>query len=231
MKIYRDILQGSPEWSLLRSGIVTASEMDALVSPTGEVRKGAGVTTYVNQKVCEGWIGGPLPSVQGVFDMEQGKILEERAIPAFTFLTGIETERVGFVIGDDTRVGCSPDALCNAAGLECKAPRMDTHVGYILAGKLPAQYVAQVQTCMFVCNVDHWHFYSYRHSFPHLHLVIVRDEAYQEAINTAVNGFYKQYLDGIDKLTRLNGGPPKRSPLRAKILNPQPNEENIDINI
>ena len=35
MKIHRDIEQGSLEWMLIRSGKVTASEMSALVTPTG----------------------------------------------------------------------------------------------------------------------------------------------------------------------------------------------------
>lgn len=196
---------------ILRSGKITASEMDALVSPTGKVRESDGVTTYLNQKLCERWIGGPLPSLQGIFDMEQGKLLEERAKPAFTLHTGIEIQNVAFIETDDGRVGCSPDALIeDSCGVEIKCPRMDTHIGYLLAGTLPKQYIAQVQGSMHVTGFKQWHFFSFHRQFPPLHLVIDRDDDFQDAISEALEQFIPRLDDAMKRLEELNGGPPKR---------------------
>lgn len=237
MKIHSDIEQGSVDWCILRSGKVTASEMDALISPLGKVRTGDGVSTYLNQKLCEIWTGGPLIALQGVFDVDQGKLLEERARPAFTIHTGIEVQQVSFIETDDGRAGCSPDALIDSksalgnpfyiSGVEIKCPRMDTHVGYLLAGGLPKQYVAQVQSSMFVTGFATWHFFSYHRQLPPLHLVIERDEEYQEALQEALDAFLERLDAAMARLIEMNGGErPKRHTLTPR---PEPAEERVDV--
>lgn len=242
MKIHTDIEQNSVDWMILRSGKITASEMDALISPTGEIRKGDMPKTYLAQKLAERWTGGPLPSLQGIFDMEQGKILEERAKPAFTLHTGIEIQNVAFIESDDGQCGCSPDGFISVrfgapmgnfvevgTGVEIKCPRVDTHIGYLLAGVIPKQYIAQVQGSMFVTGFAEWHFFSYRSQFPPLHLIIVRDEKFQANLKQAVADFCGALDAGMKKLEELNGGPPKRfTPTPAKAVGFQdPNDINV----
>jgi hypothetical protein len=213
MKIHEGIEQGCVDWLLLRSGKVTASEVDALVSPTGEVRKGIGVKTYLIQKLCEVWIGGPLPQLQGVFDVEQGSILEEYARPAFTLETGFEVKQVSFVTGDDDRIGCSPDGILSdvGAGLELKCPAMPNHIRYLLDGKLPSDYIAQVQFSMYVTGFSQWYFCSFRRNFPPFILKVERDEEYQKTIKTALGLFFESFDAAMAKLIKLNGGLPKKT--------------------
>jgi len=214
VKIHRDISQGSLEWMLLRSGKVTASEMDALISPLGKIRDGDGVETYLCQKLVELWTGGPLPQLQGIFDVEQGQLLEERARPAFTIHTGLEVTTAAFIETDDGRAGCSPDAMVGeTAGVEIKCPTMPKHVAYLRAGRLPKDYVAQVQGSLFVTGFTTWHFFSYNRAFPPLHLVIERDEKFQTALEVAVEDFIGALEFGMNRLEELNGGPPRRSPV------------------
>jgi hypothetical protein len=229
MKIHADIEQNSTEWLILRSGKVTASEVDALVSPTGKIRSGDGVQTYLNKKLCEHWIGGNLPSLSGIFDIEQGKILEERAKPAFTLHTGIEIRNVGFITTDDGRAGCSPDAMIGEiGGVEIKCPRMETHIGYLLDGELPAQYVAQVQMSMLITGFEIWHFFCYNRSLPPLHLVIKRDEKFQAALETALGDFRKAFDAALTKLIKLNGGAPdQRTRGNVKFVPPSENNDLI----
>lgn len=214
MKLHR-IEQNSVDWQILRSGKITASELDSIISPLGKVRDSDGVNTYVAQKLCEIWTGGPLLSLQGIFDADQGKFLEERAKPAFTVHTGFEIENVGFIESDDGRSGCSPDGCIMAAGevkggVEIKCPRMDTHLKYLLAGKVPKEYVAQVQGSMFVTGCDYWHFFSYCRNLPPLHLVVHRDEEFQEALGEAIDACVVKLDVAMSKLIELNGGLPKR---------------------
>ncbi len=211
MKIHQDVSQGSLEWLLLRAGRITASEADALVTPLGKIKDGEGVNTYLTQKLVELWTGGPLPSLQGVFDVEQGSLLEERARPAFTIHTGIEVTTAAFIESDDGRCGCSPDAMIGeTSGVEIKCPTMPIHIGYLLAGKLPKAYSVQCQFSMWVTGFHTWHFFSYNRAFPPLHLVISRDDNFQRAISAAVEDFITLLDTSMKRLEDLNGGPPKR---------------------
>jgi exodeoxyribonuclease (lambda-induced) len=225
MKIHQ-CEQGSLDWLNLRAGVVTASEADALVSPTGKVRDSAGVTTYLHRKLTEKWTDSPLPQLQGIFDMEQGAILEFQAKPAFTVNTGLEIQNVGFISSDDGRIGCSPDALIgNASGCEIKCPTLPVHLGYLLSGGVPKEYFCQVQFSMMVTGFETWHFYSHSRQIAPLHLVIERDDAFQSALRDAVDGFLYKLDACWDRLCALNGGPPRRKPLPDSRLR----EETFDV--
>ncbi len=215
MKILTGFEQGSLQWMMARAGVITASEMDALVTPLGKVRTGDGVRSYLCKKLAEKWSGAPLPQVQGVFDIEQGTFLEDQAKPAFTIHTGIQIRNVAFITTDDGFAGCSPDALADDVGVEIKCPRLETHVGYLLEGTLPAQYVAQVQASMYVTGFKSWHFFSYRRKMPPLHLLINRDEKYQDALKSALDSFGEQMSDGWKKLVEVNGGEPRPKAMEA----------------
>lgn len=216
MKIHRDIEQGSVEWHNLRAGVITASEMDRLVSPLGIVRKGAGPDTYLDEKLEETWYGGPSAEAFGSFDMEQGKLVEEIARPFFTLHTGYQVEQVGFISSDDKRTGCSPDGLLigRNEGLEIKCPRGKTQIGYLRSGKVPSDYVVQVQASLWVTGYEAWWFMSYRRGLPPLVLRVEPDEAIQKAISQAVAGFTAAFDAELARLTELNGGPPKHRGLK-----------------
>ena len=206
MKIHDNIQQQSLDWQILRSGKVTASEMDNLVTPLGKVKTGEGPKTYLMNKVAEAWRGGPLPTVE-VWNMEQGQYLEEIARPAFTLETGLDVRQVAFITGDDERVGCSPDGLIgDDCGLEIKCPHIQTHIRYLLDGVLPPDYVLQVQGSLFVTGFKKWMFFSFRRDLPPLILTVEPDEKIQKAIGEAVTAFLDNYEKALAKLTELNGG-------------------------
>lgn len=210
MKIH-DVAQNSVEWMVARSGIVTASELDAIISPLWKPRDGEGRLTYQAEKLAEQWIGGPLPSVQGVFDMEQGKILEDEAKPFYTLTTGEEITNVGFITSDDGMTGCSPDGLIgDDCGIEIKCPNLANHLRYLLENKLPKQYAAQVHGSMFVTGRTRWKFMSYRRNFPPLILTIERDEEIQGKISDALESFFEDFDVAMKKLITINGGRPNQ---------------------
>ena len=212
MKIHQ-VEQSSVDWQILRSGKVTASEMDNLVTPLGKVKTGDGPKTYLMKKVAEAWLGGPLPSLN-VWDMEQGQILEEYARPSFTLETGFEVERVGFITDDSGNIGCSPDGLlANDVGLEIKCPHVDTHIRYLLDGVLPTDYVLQVQGSLYVTGFKKWVFYSFRRKMPSFKVEVLPDPKIQDAIIAALKSFKEQYDAALNRLTEINGGPPVRPKL------------------
>lgn len=232
MKIHTEIAQNSVDWAILRSGKVTASEMDALVTPLGKVKTGDGPRTYLMKKVAEAWLGGPLPSLN-VWDMEQGQILEEFARPAFALETGLDVETVGFITGDNEKTGCSPDGVIYtfdrqriAAGVEIKCPRVETHIGYLLDGTLPKDYVLQVQGSLYVTGFPKWYFYSFCRRMPSLILEVLPDPEIQESIDEAVKSFLVRFDEAFAKLVELNGG--VRPEPRAKFAPSSASEPELD---
>lgn len=207
--IIHDVKQGSEEWMRARSAIPTASEFDNLVSPTGKIREGDMPKSYLARKVAEAWRGGPLPSA-GFFDAEQGQILEQEAIPFLTLEYGWEISRPGFITTDDGKIGCSPDGMIESqkCGIEVKCPRADTHVGYLLNGGIPKDYIAQVQGSMLVTGLTMWKFVSYQRDFPILTLTIEKDVKYQGALYDALRTFLLDFESAMARLKELNGDQP-----------------------
>lgn len=202
MKIH-NVTQGSPEWVKLRMGIPTASEMDALVSPTWKVRTGEGPTTYLYQKLCCAVTGIPPDDFQS-FAMGQGSILEHEAIPWLEFTHEVKVTKAGFCTTDDGRVGYSPDGLIGNDGiLEVKCPRPETHLKYIMEGGVPAQYLAQVHTGLLVTGRSWGKFVSYSRQFPALVVRVERDEKIQGVLHDAINQFYDKFNPAMKKIIAM----------------------------
>ncbi len=212
MKVH-DCEQGSLEWAMLRAGIPTASELDALITSKFKVKTGQGPETYLAAKVAEAWQGGPLPRFQG-FDMEQGAIQESEARAWLEFTYDEAVKRVGFITTDDGSAGCSPDGLLIRGGLELKCPAAHTHTRYLLDGVLPEEYEHQVHGCMYVTGFSQWKFVSYRRNFPNLVLTVERDEAKMAVIGEALAKFKEAFDAAMLKMEEINGAPrPKFKPI------------------
>lgn len=218
------VVQNSLEWLVARAGIPTASEFDNLLTPKFEPRKGQMPESYLAQKLAERWLGGPLPSFQNL-DMEFGQILESEAKPYYTLMCDEEITPCGLAITDDGKIGCSPDGLINPdGGIEIKCPEAKTHVKYLMAGKLPDDYILQVHGAMFVTGRKWWKFLSYRRKFPAYMTLVERDEKINSVIYETLATFCERLDAGFKRLCDMNGGPPKRAGVIAEAL-----QENDDI--
>ncbi len=202
MKIH-NVTQGSGEWLALRLGVVTASEVDALVTPLWKQRSGEGYQTYLCKKVCEKVLGFA-PDAANTWQMEHGSIMEHEAIPWFEFTHDTKVDRVGFITSDDSRSGCSPDGLIGQdGGIEVKVPSPATHLKYILNGELPADYRAQVHFSMYVTGRKWWKFLSYNRQFPPLLLTVERDEKIIALFDAAMDLFNKYFDDAFSAIKAL----------------------------
>lgn len=192
--------QNTLEWLNLHLGIPTASGLDNLITPTGEIRKGEMPKTYLFKKVAESWRGRPLLDLN-TFSTEQGMIIEEEARPFFELETDQKVRQVGFIMTDDGKFGCSPDGLIGEDnGIEIKCPAAHTHVKYLVNGELPPEYVPQVHGSMYVTGFPRWTFLSYRRGFPPLILEIKRDETIIAAISEALGEFHAKFEDAKSRL-------------------------------
>lgn len=171
MKII-DCKQGETGWMLARCGVITASEIDALVTPLWAVKTGEKVETYLHKKLAERLLGY-MGETGSTFAMDQGNIIEKIAVPFWEAVHGPVT-RVGFVTTDDGLCGCSPDALVgDNEGLEVKSPQNPNHLKYLLGGVLPPSYAPQIQFSLWVTGRRAWNFMSFS---VHLPPLIVRVE-------------------------------------------------------
>jgi len=167
LQILPDLEQGSPEWHAVRRGIVTASVVGKLLTPTLKVADNdysRGLTVALAAERITGWTEDtPMTS-----DMWRGVESEPYARDIYSGHFAEVTE-VGFMLWEspDWRLGYSPDGLVGDDGLiEIKAPRAKTHLRTILADEVPAHYMPQLQAGLLVSGRDWIDFVSYVGGMP-----------------------------------------------------------------
>lgn len=194
--------QGSMSWFKAKLGRPTASEFGEFMTTAFEYRDGKMPETYLYARLAERMTGKVLPNAFTSWSTEQGTLLEEEAVPFFELEQGLSARRVGFVIGDDGRCGCSPDALIgDDAGLEIKCPLPQTHIKYLDYGRVPPEYIGQVQGCLFVTGRERWHFMSYHRGLPPLHVITERDEETMAKIGECLATFFEKFDAAFQRLT------------------------------
>lgn len=120
IKIYREILQGSPEWFAIRKQYpLTASKAEKIASYDDPKSKGKGLNTLIITALSQKYSSGEPPEDFCSDDMETGIELEPIARELYELETGSKVVEVGFITDDEiSKVGgVSPDGLVNEYGL------------------------------------------------------------------------------------------------------------------
>lgn len=190
--------QGSPEWHAVRCGIPTASNFDKLVTSTGAPSKQAQGYLYA---LAAERITGRAVEIPVSAAMEEGSRREEESRLIYEMLREVEVTQVGFCLDDSGRYGCSPDGLVGDEGcLELKNPLGKTAVEYLLDGRLPPEYAAQVYGQLLVTGRKFVDFCSY---YPGLPLFIVRVERNEKFITTLAAALDRFCSDLDDVVARV----------------------------
>ena len=187
---FPDVIQGSDEWHAQRRGIVTASVVGRLLTPTLKVADNETSRGLTATLVAERITGQTEPSFTND-DMMRGVLSEPIARDLYSghFEEATET---GFMIRDDWgfKLGYSPDGLVGTDGLiEVKAPRAKGHIATILADKVPEQHMAQIQCGLLVSGRKWLDFISFHGGLPLFVKRVEPDEAWHDAILLAVEAF------------------------------------------
>lgn len=155
--VYHDIEQNSEEWYAARLGLLTASEMKAILTPTLKIANNPETRSHLYELLAQRVTQYVEPHFQS-FDMERGNFDEEhaRAKYAETYAPVVEC---GFITNDKLGfpIGYSPDGLVGEDGLlECKSRiqkwQMKTIIECVPDQKVPADYLIQCQTGLFVAE-------------------------------------------------------------------------------
>ena len=205
--IYEDVPQRSDLWFKLRSGHLTASNFDRLITP--KTGKPSAQQDDLIIELCCSCLRPDEMTFEGNFHTDRGEALEQEARELFATLTGKAVKEVGFIRRKTAPIGCSPDGLVVEnledgldlviAGLEIKCPISKHHARYLLDGVLPDKYKPQVHGSMAVTGLRAWYFLSY---CPGLRpfLVKVEWDEYTDRIKAALDEFGPKYLDAYTRI-------------------------------
>lgn len=190
---HESVLQGSDEWFELRRGILTASEVKLILTPTLKIANNDKTRAHLYELLAQRISGFVEPSYIGD-DMLRG--YEEEALARQHYearyskvreMGFVTNKRWGFVLG------CSPDGLVGDDGMiEVKSRRQKFQVQTIIEDAMPADYLLQVQTALLVTERQWCDFISY--SGGHYMLVkrVLPDAAVRAAIVDAAAAFYDE---------------------------------------
>lgn len=166
IKIHTDLIQGSEEWHAARLGLLTASEMKLVITPSLKIADNKDTRIHLYELLAQRVMGYVEPHFQS-YDMERGNFDEEHARAKYHENYAPVTE-CGFITNDEFgfTIGYSPDGLVGDDGLiECKSRvqkwQMKTLIENVAKQEIPDDFVIQVQTGLLVSKRKWLDFVSY----------------------------------------------------------------------
>lgn len=189
-----ELVQGTPEWRALRRGMVTASVVAKLLTPTLKVADNDTSRAVVATLVTERLTGLDSDDAPTSSDMWRGIHSEPYARAAYSEHHAPVRE-MGFMSRDDWgfQIGYSPDGLVGDDGLvEIKCPRAKNHLVTVIRDEVPAQHMAQLQTALLVSGRSWIDFVSFFGGMPLYCKRVEADPAWHDAIVAAVTTFEAQ---------------------------------------
>ena len=218
IKHFPDIVQGSQEWMDCRVGLLTASTMKLIITPTLKTAANDKERAHVNEIAAQrisgfieqGWSGDN-------FDRGHSEEIEARDLYHRHYAP---VESMGFITNDEWgfTLGFSPDGLVGTDGfIEAKSRVQKFQIPTIASGAMPDDFVLQVQTGLLVSGRKWCDFISYCDGLPMFTVKVFPDFRIQEAIIVAATEFERRVEEKIASyIAALTSGarliPTKRIP-------------------
>lgn len=202
IKFHNDIEQGTDEWFAARCGLLTASEVKHIITPTLKIANNDKTRQHVWEIAAQRISGYVEPSYVGD-DMLRGHVDEVLARDLYSEHFA-PVEECGFVTNDKWgfTLGYSPDGLVGDDGLiECKSRRqkyqVQTIVEHYRDGTTPSEYMLQLQTGLLVTERKWIDLISYSGGLHMIPMRVNADPAMQDAILGAAAAFEKSVNEAI----------------------------------
>lgn len=199
-----DVDQGSEEWLAMRCGLLTASEVKLILTPTLKIAKNDKTRAHVWELAAQRITGYTEPTYISD-DMLRGWEDEIRARDLYSERYAPVSE-VGFVTNDDhgVTIGYSPDGIVGAEGLiEIKSRRQKFQVETIVTGEVPTEHFLQCQTGLLVTGRAWLDYVSYSGGLPMCRVRVYPDAATHAAILDAALDFDAQVQSTVMAYERL----------------------------
>lgn len=227
-RIHADLIQGTDEWLAARCGLLTASEMHLILTPTLKAARNDKERSHLYELAAQRLTRFVEPRYISD-DMLRGRDDELEALSVYARHYA-PVESVGFVTNDKWgfTIGYSPDAFAGSEGLvEAKSRRqkfqVETFVVNVMEGTIPADYALQVQTGLLVSERKWCDLISYSAGLPMAVIRAYPDEAIQSAIVSAASAFEERLADTLAKYheaVKASGAVPtqRRAPEQEMVL-------------
>lgn len=217
IKFYPEMEQGSDEWFAARCGLMTASEMKHVITPTMKLANNDKTRQHVWELLAQritrytepSYIGDDM--LRGWEDEIQARIEYSEAYAPVKECGFVTNDKWGFTLG------YSPDGLVGEKGvIECKSRKQKYQVQTIVEHAdgtvhIPQEFVLQVQTGLLITERDWCDFISYSAGLPMITIRVYADDEIQDKIIEAAAEFEAKIEearqvwenDGIMKKLRL----------------------------
>lgn len=201
---YPLMIQGSDEWLQIRCGLLTASEMKLIVTPTLKIASNDKERAHLYELLAQRITGYVEPHYVSD-DMLRGQDdeIEARALYAKNYAP---VQEMGFITNDrwGFTIGYSPDGLVGDEGaIEAKSRRQKYQVQTVIENlsneTVPADFAIQLQTGLLVSERKWIDFISYSGGLPMAVIRAFPDAIVQDAIVNAAGEFEARLLKRMDE--------------------------------
>ena len=184
------VKQGSDDWMKKRLGIITASNINTLVTGKGKPAKNEKMRQYACKIAAERAFQFIEDNIQ-TWQMRRGHFEEELAREIYNDNYD-EVMECGIILReiDGVKVGASPDGCVLRDGIiEIKSRIPKFQIQTILADEVPDEYMNQIQMLLMVSGRDWVDFCQYSNGMPFYVKRVLPDPERQELIKTALVEF------------------------------------------
>lgn len=191
---HADLIQGSEEWHAARCGLLTASEMKLIITPTLKIASNDKERQHLYELLAQRITNYVEPHYVSD-DMLRGH--EEEVDAKIAYAANYDpVEETGFITNDSFgfTLGYSPDGLVGDDGLiECKSRRqkyqIETIVEYVAEDEIHPDFILQAQTGLLVSERKWLDFISYSGGLPMTTTRVFPDAKIQAAIIESATSF------------------------------------------
>ena len=209
LEVFPNLEQGSDEWLAARCGLLTASVIGKLITPSLKVADNETSRGLIETLVAER-ITGHIDPIYPNDDMQRGTLDEPYARDLYREQYRPVTE-IGFAVRtiNGHRLGASPDGLVgDFGGLEIKSRSPKLQLKTILSREIPAANLAQIHACMLVFDRGWCDYCSYAGGWPLQVIHVTRDPQWDAVIIDALNAFEDDAKTLISVYQRATAGSP-----------------------
>lgn len=199
VKHFYDLEQGSDEWLEVRRGILTASELKNIITPsTMKAASNDKERSYLYEIVAQSISGFVEPHyisddmLRGHVDEVEARVLYSKHYSDAGHCGFITNDKWGFTLG------YSPDGLVGDDGLvECKSRRQKYQIETIVKREVPIEHIIQCQTGLLISERKWLDYVSYCGGLPMFVLRVFPDQKAHDAIIEASAAFYRRAQEMI----------------------------------
>ena len=222
VQIHTDYEQGSIKWMEARCGLLTASELDRILTTTLKIADNPRSRAHLWEMAAQRITGFVEPQyisdamLRGQSDEIKARADYEKHFAPVQTCGFVTNGRWGFTLG------CSPDGLVGDDGLiECKSSCQYLHVRRLIehfeSGEPPEEFMLQVQGLLLIAERRWCDLILRCGGLPQKTIRILPDEAIQSAIVDAAAKFESRINEVVAQWQSLLADDPKLIPTEREV--------------